>query len=501
LGLIRLSKPMSAQPDRVYRALRGLTRLLMRLFFREVVVEGVENLPPDRGGLMIAGHPNGLVDPALIFAHFPGRIVFGARHGLLEWPVIGPLMRRVGTVPIYRAADDSDLSRADKKVANERSLERLAQELARGSFSALFPEGLSHDMPHLSEVKTGASRLYYCARNLKEEGAPDPAIIPVGLYYDRKNIFRSRVLVTFHPPLELPEELDVRPGGDPAMSRQAVAGLTELIDRTLVEVVGATKDWHIHHLMHRARKLVRADLAWQNGTDYRKPGLAESQMGYGRIWSGYQERRGSSKVADVLRRLKHYDRYLRTLGLEDHELTERPRMASPLLVLLFLGQLIAVYLLFPPILVLGVIINVGPYFLLKWVTRRLSHAKKDEATIKLLGGAVLFPMVWAGTAVLAWLGEEQLRALFPTLPDLAVWVVVVTVAIGIFGGYLALVYTELSAETLRALRVRLLRKRRASLIQRLILERSALCAELVALGEGLNLPGQRQADGSILAPP
>ena len=34
------------------------------------------------------------------------------------------------------------------------------------------------------------------------EGEPAPVIVPVGIHYDRKRLFRSRALVVFHPPAE-----------------------------------------------------------------------------------------------------------------------------------------------------------------------------------------------------------------------------------------------------------------------------------------------------------
>ncbi len=494
---------MSNQTDSVYRTFQRLIRRWLRLFFREVVVEGLENIPTDRGGLLIAGHPNGLVDPALIMAVFPQRIVFGARHGLFSLPVLGWFIRRLGTVPIYRASDESDLTSIERKKANLESLDGLAREVAQGSFSALFPEGLSHDLSHLAEIKTGAARLYYRARELQPAGGAAPVIIPVGLHYDRKNIFRSRVLVSFQPRLDLPTELDITPGQDEAARRRAVKGLTDLIQECLLRVVGATDDWHIHHLMHRASKLVKAELAHRRGAEYKSPSLTESRLGYARIWEGYQARKKSDpeRLEGFRKRISRYDRCLRLLGLEDYELTALPRMASPILITMFLAQAIAVYLLFPPILVLGTIINILPYFLLKWMTRSISQSQKDEATLKLLGGAVLFPATWALAAVGAWFAEQELRVLFPALPDLAVLVVLTTVGIGIFGGFLALIYSELSAETYRAIRVRVRKRRRKALIQELLEDRSELCSELIALGEGLKLPGIRQADGRLVSAP
>ena len=83
-------------------------RVLLRSFFRRIEVTGLAHVPPSGGGLFVAFHPNGLIDPALIATSCPRPIVFGARHGLFAWPLVGQLLRAVGTVPIYREMRSSD---------------------------------------------------------------------------------------------------------------------------------------------------------------------------------------------------------------------------------------------------------------------------------------------------------------------------------------------------------------------------------------------------------
>ena len=67
---------------------KRLAKALLALFFRRVEVTGLDAIPKGSGGLLIAWHPNGLIDPALVLATFPGRVVFGARHGLFRWPIL-----------------------------------------------------------------------------------------------------------------------------------------------------------------------------------------------------------------------------------------------------------------------------------------------------------------------------------------------------------------------------------------------------------------------------
>ena len=117
-------------------------RLIARVFFRRVEVTGLGHIPASGGGLLISWHPNALIDPGLILTHFPRRVVFGARHGLFRWPLLGWVMRRIGTVPIYRGHDrqagDPD---TERQVANTQSLDALARGVVEGSFAAALSRG------------------------------------------------------------------------------------------------------------------------------------------------------------------------------------------------------------------------------------------------------------------------------------------------------------------------------------------------------------------------
>ncbi|GMQ82417.1 MAG: hypothetical protein BMS9Abin05_1869 [Rhodothermia bacterium] len=494
---------MSSRTSTGYRLVRRFVRLLVRLFFREIVYEGLERIPQDAGGLIVAWHPNGLVDPALILSNFPGKIIFGARHGLFNWPILGWLIKCIGTIPIYRTQDLKVMSRAEALKANQESLNKLADELASGSFSALFPEGISHDEPHLTEIKTGAARLYYRARAKTAPDAPSPVIIPVGLHYDRKAIFRSRVLVAFHEPIHLPQHLDVKPSEEePANIRRArYRELTELIEHTLVEVVRATEDWNLHQLMHRARKLMRAERSYRAGAWPDAPSITEWDLGFARVWYGYRARLKThpDEILALTKDLADYDKTIRAVGLEDFELTGPTKLSSPTWFGLLTLQFATVYLFLPPVILFGAVINVIPYVLLKGLDRFYTQEYKDAATVKMLGGTVLFPLTWGIAAFLAARGSQKLHLMFPTIPDVPVLVAIITIIFAIISGFLALRYNELSQETYRAIRVQITKRKKKEAIEQLAAERARLFERVSLLEVGLDLPGQVAPDGRIVS--
>jgi len=493
---------------------RRWVRVVVESFFRHVEVDGLEHIPPEGGGVLVSWHPNGMIDPALIFDRFPRTIVFGARHGLFKWPGLGTVLKALGTVPIYRAGDRCDDSKsasspgspsdteAQRRAANSASLDVLSDAVAGGAFACLFPEGDSHDAPHLIDLKTGAARFYFGALGRTPPQSPPPVLLPVGLFYDRKRSFRSSVLVEFHPPIKLPPELQSPPedSASPEEHRRFYRSVTDAIDEALSEVIHATEDWAIHFLMHRSRKLVRAERAARSNSSPQKPTMTERVLGFERVWTGYHARLETHpEEVELLRaEIEDYDNDLRALAIEDHELDNDPRLSSLALIIILAMQVIAVFVLFPPLLLIGYIVN-GPTAGLLWVlARRFASKKKDEATIKALAGTVLFPLTWAVWGGLSFVGYEAIRSAFPGMPDNALSSSLATVGLGILGGALALRYLRLVRETSRAVRVRLTRKRRQDSVARLRSVRARLCDKLAALAEGLELPGEVSEDGRVV---
>ena len=477
-----------------------VVQFLVGVFFRRVEVSGLEHVPVTGGGILIAWHPNGLVDPGLIISCFPRQVVFGARHGLFKWPVVGRLMRALGTVPIFRATDLKDSDDEARRKGNRQSLDAMAQAVCDGGFAALFPEGVSHDDPFLQDLKTGAARLYYRAKQLCDENGIPPVIVPVGLHYDNKTAFRSDALVEFHAPMQLPHELLAPiPEGDEDALRARGGELTAVLEPVLQEVTHATESWELNQLMNRVRSLMRAERAKQAGVNLKAPDMVERTLGMMRVWKAYYARMETEpeRVQALLDRVSAYDDALVDVNLEDDDLDKPPAIESKWLPVLLAVQAAFVFLVFPPVLVLGALINAGPYLLTNLISRIASKQYKDTATVKLLAGLVLFPLAWLIAALLVGLGQLELHQSFSGIPR-APWAAgVTTFLIGAFGGALALVYLELVKRTWTSIKIRAKRQWGSTIIRQLSAERAVLYEAIEEIREGLDLPGDVLSDGRV----
>jgi 1-acyl-sn-glycerol-3-phosphate acyltransferase len=164
-----------------------LARLLVRIFFRSVELEGGDNLPGKGPLVVAANHTNGLVDGLLLMAALGRYPRFLGKSTLFRIPPLWPFLKFAGVIPVFRASDGATGERNASAFATCREI------LARGEVVALFPEGISHDELSLQPLRTGAARIALDAAFEGDVG--DVQTLPVGLTYDAKARFRSRALV------------------------------------------------------------------------------------------------------------------------------------------------------------------------------------------------------------------------------------------------------------------------------------------------------------------
>ncbi|MEE2747972.1 MAG: 1-acyl-sn-glycerol-3-phosphate acyltransferase [Candidatus Thermoplasmatota archaeon] len=189
-----------------YQMMKGLCRIAMRQQFRSIEVTGQENISEKAGILTVGWHTNGLIDPSTIFVTQPKMLVFGGRHDLITRPIIGPIASLSGTQPILRQAElaRGGASSEDGSRINGKTMLSLAECIAHGHGTALFPEGTSHEESKMRRLRTGPVRSVIAANSIAhEKGLPEPHLLPVGLHYRNSWFFRTDLWVEYSAPISL----------------------------------------------------------------------------------------------------------------------------------------------------------------------------------------------------------------------------------------------------------------------------------------------------------
>lgn len=228
----------------LYATLRAIGGIALRWFYREVEISGRDRLPVDAPVILVANHPNALVDALTIGHAVPRQVRLTAKGTFFEHPLIGPVFRAVGIIPLHRAREAAGVGANRNADAFRAILDAL--QLKRTVL--IFPEGTTHSNPELVPLRTGAARLALSARD--DRGIPGVQVVPVGLVFEDKSRPRSRVLVQFGEPLSV----DAWLGGQASGAEPAVQRLTAEIDRRLRAV---TLNFRTHDEAANVQRIAR----------------------------------------------------------------------------------------------------------------------------------------------------------------------------------------------------------------------------------------------------
>ena len=209
-------------------AIAALSRVAARTYYR-LTIAG-ERVPSSGPLLVVANHPNALLDPILVAAAARRPVRFLAKAPLVDDRRIGWLVRALGCIPVYRQQDG-----AAATGRNAEAFRAAHEALAGGSAVAVFPEGISHDAPALSPLKTGTARIALGAA--AATGAPFP-LVPIGLVLRAKETYRSDALAVVGEPVPWDDLSSSGPE-----DAHAVRELTSRIDAALRGVTLNLDDW------------------------------------------------------------------------------------------------------------------------------------------------------------------------------------------------------------------------------------------------------------------
>jgi len=433
---------------------RRLVEALVRLYYPARVVEGRERIPSGKPLVFVLNHPNGLLDPMVLRVATGCPARFLAKGTLFRNPFSRLAMDAFGSIPIHRAKESG--ARAADASRNDESFARCRAELAAGGALALFPEGVSHSDPQLRPLKTGAARIALSAE-AEHDGALGVTVVPVGLYYERKALFRSSVLLVVGEPLAVSERL----GDYRRDERAAVGALTETIDARLDDVVLQAES---RDLLAGIARVAR----WTS--DERTQDLAAQHQRARELADAYARLRAldPARVEMIAGEVRAYTRVLRQMGVRDPWALELAPLAPGALAAAFGKTVVAA-----PLAAIGALMGWLPYRLAGEVAKRVTRDEDLLSTVKLLAGAVFLALAWGLEATVAGFAWGPLWA----APAFAT---------GIATGYVALRFDELRREAAEAWRLVMLRAFHHQTTARLAERRRALADEVAR--------GLREAD-------
>lgn len=364
----------------IYHALKLIIGLGIRLYYREIRVKNREQLDSKGPKIIIANHPNTLMDAWMIGHICNERIYYMAKGTFFNSRFKRWLLTGLGMIPINRQTDSKT-----KGVSNEDSFEACYRILEEGKTLVIFPEGNSYKERLLRKLKSGTARIALEAekRNNCELGLK---VIPVGLVYIQPEKFRSDVLANIGAPI------DPRPFVEDFKkdSLKAARMLTEEFRVRLSRLLVNSEQKEEEILVERIVDLLSSDYikSKEKGVERDVTQMREvfEQMNAIRISQPW-------KISEIELLVESLRLRIDNLDIKSDFLDRKYRNVLFIrqLILSFLGVLIGF-----PIFVFGMLHNFFQYKTVDMVVVRFVKDVEYYAPVSVLFSLVLYPLTYVG---------------------------------------------------------------------------------------------------------
>ncbi|KAJ5107946.1 acyltransferase [Penicillium angulare] len=300
--------------------------------------------------------------------------------------------------------------------------EAVFGRLNDGGCVGIFPEGGSHDRTTLLPLKAGVALM--ALGTLADNPDCGLKIVPTGMNYFHAHKFRSRAVIEFGNPIEVPKELvEQFKKGE---RRESVGALLDIIYQSLVAVTVTSPDYETLMVIQAARRLYNT-----KGKKLPLPMVVELNR---RLVKGYAHFKDDPRIVNLRKGIVSYNKQLRILGIRDHQVAYAKFSIIQVIATLIyrLGKLVLLTIGTLPGLILF-----APVFV---ATKYLSIKKSQEAlaassvklqgrdvmaTWKLLIALAFAPAVYAfyTTVFTYWTYRNRIQGFMPDWVPL--WLVVV----------------------------------------------------------------------------
>lgn len=161
----------------LYKFLVFIIRPIMHLLFN-IKYEGVENIPAQKGAVLICNH-RVFLDPVFLGIKIKKQLRFMGKKELFNTP-FAPLFKAIGAFPVDRGKGDKS------------ALEKASSIVKNGEIIVIFPEGTRSKTGELLKFKSGAAVV---------AGQTGADVVPACISYQGKLRIRSKVTVKFGSPI------------------------------------------------------------------------------------------------------------------------------------------------------------------------------------------------------------------------------------------------------------------------------------------------------------
>jgi 1-acyl-sn-glycerol-3-phosphate acyltransferase len=182
----------------LYFFLKPLVQLAIKVYFRNIFLSGLNNLPRKKPYLIAMNHPTAFLEPVIMAANINKPIHFLARGDHFNKAFYRFLLNQAKMIPVFRQKESGFGSLKN----NYDTFFRCYEYISKSELVALFPEGRTEHEKRLRPLQRGVARIAFGTLTHFPH-LDDLYIVPVGVSYADALSFRTTAVLHIGEPMSV----------------------------------------------------------------------------------------------------------------------------------------------------------------------------------------------------------------------------------------------------------------------------------------------------------
>jgi len=174
----------------LYKLVYYYVKIGLHLFYKQIKVTGIKNIPKKEAILFVANHQNAMMDPILIATHNTRILYFLARASAFKNTIASKLLNAIHAIAIYRVRDG-----VNSKELNKQVFKKCVEILSQNKSLLIFPEGSHSRKRQIRSLRSGFSQISHDF--LTKYPNHQLYIVPVGLNFTDTINYPEKVTIYY----------------------------------------------------------------------------------------------------------------------------------------------------------------------------------------------------------------------------------------------------------------------------------------------------------------
>ena len=359
-----------------YQILRFLFRITNKFYFKNLQINGLENIPKNGPVFLAANHPSAFMDPMVIVTITKRPLFMLAKGVLFQNPFLKWLLPHLNIIPIYRSHETPELTNKNKEVFS-----KCYMHFAKGGAILAFPEGISLTERKIKKIQSGAARICLGAE-AENNFSLDVKIVTIGLNFSNPHKFQSDLYINIDKPINVSDYYD-QYKQDTFKAAHALTGAIR--DRLEAQVI-AIQDSEMDKLVSNIEIIFKAQILEDLG---HSPKIMAHDFNTTRQISDsvhYFLEKDPQRVENLKNKISTYLNKLENLSLDD-KLIKGVEKTKPIF-----DTILSIFFLTlgSPFFIYGFVNNFLPFRIPFWCARSFSKRPEFHGSIAYSMGTLTF---------------------------------------------------------------------------------------------------------------